>query len=133
MSQSLNPVDFAMGMPRALLQWAQSLHKTVNGQIEMGLPIGKDATGNYSQFSPSNTSGTLIRIGASGGASGNSNNWSTSSTGIVINHGLLKQPIGCHLVSSDKQLVIWQTQTPNSQNIYLAPSDATANATVYVF
>jgi hypothetical protein len=132
MAKTLNPVDFARGMPAQLLQWAQSVHKQINGSLSMGEPIGKDSTGNYNAFNQGNTSGVLIRIGASG-TSGNSYAWTTTGTGISINHGLLKQPIGFHLVNSDKSLNIWQTVTPDVNTITLAPSDATANATVYVF
>jgi hypothetical protein len=131
MAKTQNPVS--AGVVGETLRWAQSVHKILNGAVDMGVPTGsKDSTGNYSEFSQGNGSGVLIRIGASGSV-GVANKWTTTGTAITINHGLQRQPIGVHLVNSDKQLQIWQPTTPTTVSIFLAPSDATANATVYVF
>ena len=131
--KSVNPQGLIQGLPTAQMQWAKSLHETVNGGISPGQPQGKDSTGQYNQFSGDNMSGTLIRVGASGSGNGPENNWGSTGTGLPINHKLGRQPIGTHLVSSDKALTIWQTTTPNENTITIAPSDATANATIYVF
>jgi len=132
MSKTLNPVDFALGMPAALLRWAQSVHDTVNNKLDFGTPLTQDSTGNFNTFAPGNNNGVLIRIGASGG-SGNKYNWTTSTAPVAILHGLGRQPIGAHLVSSDKALTIWLPTTPTTTTLSIAPSDATANATIYVF
>jgi hypothetical protein len=97
----------------------------------MGTPTSKDLTGQYNEFQKGNGSGVLIRIGATG-STGNAYTW-PSSGNLVINHGLLRQPIGCHIVSSDKQLTHCQPVAPDENNITLLPSDPTANATIYVF
>ena len=135
MTQSINPVDMAMGLPRQQLQWAQSIHQTVNGSLDMGnvLPGGLDTTGTPANFNKGNGSGVLIRIGASGTTNGPKYNWTTSGTGISINHTLQRQPIGFHVVDSDKPLTVHRTVVSDSTQITLAPSDATANATVYIF
>lgn len=138
MAKTLNPVDFARELPTATMRWAQSLHKIVNGGVDMGVPTQKDNTGNYNTFTQGNTSGVLIRIGAHG-SSGNAITWGVVATAIPIQHGLVdsknqpRQPVGVHLVNSDKDLRVWMPTAPNTVDIFLAPSDATANATVYVF
>lgn len=139
MAKTLNPVDFALELPSKTLRWAQSLHKIINGGVDMGVPTQKDNTGNYNTFSQGNTSGVLIRIGAHG-SSGNAITWGAAAgTPVTIQHGLVdsrnqpRQPIGVHLVSSDNDLRIWQPTTPDTTDIFLAPSDPSVNATVYVF
>lgn len=136
--KSLNPQDFALGLPAGQLRWALSEHKVIQGGIDMGIPQSKDSTGNYNTFDQGNTNGVLVRVGASG-SSDNKNAWTTSNTQIAINHGLTdsngqpRQPVGVHLVNSNKQLTIWQPTTPDTTNVYVAPSDATAYATLYIF
>lgn len=138
MGKTFNPGTLQQGLPRDQYQWAQSLDETINGQLDLGrVDTGAqgaiDSTGTPAAFTKGNGSGVLIRIGASGSGNGPSNNWTSSSTGIPIQHGLGRQPIGFHLVDSDKPLQIYRTATANAQTITLAPSDATANATVYIF
>lgn len=132
MSKSENPTDFTAQLPRAQKQWTLSVHKVLNGQIDQGTPTSKDATGNWNQFQNPNTSGILIRIGANGTTS-NKYIWGASNTAITINHGLGRQPIGVRLESSDAALNIYQTQTPDTNNVYVAPSNNAANATIYIF
>lgn len=138
MAKTLNPVDFARELATNTMRWAQSVHKILNGAVDMGVPTQKDATGNYNTFSQGNASGVLIRIGANG-SSGNTIIWAAAAAPITIQHGLVdsmnqpRQPIGVHLVNSDKDLRVWQPTAPTTANIFLAPSDNTANATVYVF
>src|ERR1700760_346497 len=97
-----NPVNI-VGLPNQMQQWAQSLHAALNGGIDMGTPNSKDSTGVYNKFVKSNGSGVLIRIGASG-TTDNDYAWTTSNTPVVINHGLLRQPIGYHVVDMDKNV-----------------------------
>lgn len=130
--KTLNPVDFAMGMPRQLLQWAQSVHKVCAGGVNFGNPTSKNLAGVYNNFDKDTMDGVLIRIGASG-TTEQKYVWTVSGTGIVINHGLLKQPIGFKIVDKDKTVDVWRTVTPDENQITLAPSDATANVTVYIF
>ena len=135
MSQSLDPVNISVGLPRAQKQWAQSLHTVINGGIDMGtvIPGGLDATGTPANFAKGNSDGVLVRIGASGSSNGPKYNWTTSGTGIVIQHGLGRQPIGFKLVDCDGQLQVWRTAVADATQITLAPSDATKNVTVYIF
>jgi hypothetical protein len=137
MSRSVNPVDMAQGLPRQQLQWAQSVDSVVNGSIDMGTIVpgsgSIDATGTPANFQRGNGSGILIRVGASGSNNGPKYNWTTSGTGVVINHQLQRQPIGFHVVDSDKPLTVHRTVVSDTNQITLAPSDATANATVYIF
>lgn len=134
MGRTQNPVDMAMGLPRMQKQWAQSLDSVINGDIDMGTvqSNGLDATGTPALFNKGNGSGNLIRIGASGSSNGNYQ-WTTTGTGVVIQHGLGRQPIGFHLSDADGQLQVWRTVVADNKQITLAPSDATKNATVYIF
>lgn len=137
MPRSINPVNMAMGLPRQQLQWAQSIDETLNGGVSLGtIAPGEgsiDSTGTPANFSRDNSTGILIRVGASGSGNGPKYNWTTTGTGVSINHQLGRQPIGFHVVDSDKPLTVHRTVTSNTQTITLAPSDASANATVYIF
>ena len=133
MSRSTNPVDAAIGLPRQQLQLAQSVNKVLNGNIDFGSTISLDSTGTPASFNSGNMKSVLIRVGASGSNNGPVYNWSTSGTGVVINHGLFKQPIGFHVVDSDKPLTVHRTVVADATQITLAPSDATANATIHIF
>ena len=127
-----DPNTFAPSLPTTQKQWAQSVHQVLTGNVDMGTPTSsKDSTGQYNEFQKGNGSGVLIRVGATGSI-GNANTW-PSSGNLVVNHELLRQPIGCHIVSSDKQLTLCQPVAPDKNNITLLPSDPTANATIYVF
>jgi hypothetical protein len=138
MTRSINPVDMAQGLPRQQLQWAQSLHSTVNGGLDLGVPTAKDSTGNFNTFSPGNSNGVLIRVGASG-TTQNTHAWGTSNTPITIPHGLVdtegnpRQPVGVHVVNKDKNMDVYLPTAPDAKNIYISPTDATANTTIYVF
>jgi hypothetical protein len=136
--KTLDPSNFALGLPSGQLKWAQSQHGAVNGQLDLGVPQSKDSSGNFNTFKDGNSNGILIRVSPNGGID-NENSWGAINTAIPINHGLLdqnrnpRQPVGVHLVSSDKALSIWQPTTPDTKNVYVAPSDPTAYATLYVF
>jgi len=133
MSRSVNPNDMLQGLPSQQMRWAQSLDKVTNGNIDMGSTNGLDSTGTPASFNQGNMKGVLVRIGASGSGNGPKYNWSTSGTGVVIFHGLMKQPIGFHVVDSDKALTVHRTVVADENQITLAPSDATANCTVWIF
>jgi len=126
-----DPNTFAHGLPEQHRQVLQSVHQVLTGNVDMGTPTSKDSTGQYNKFQKGNGSGMLFRIGATG-TTGNDYTWPATGN-LVINHGLMRQPIGCHLVSSDKQFSHWQPVAPDSNSLTLAPSDPTANVTVYVF
>ena len=138
MPKTLNPVDFALGLPAAQMRWAQSMHQVINGGISFGNPTGKDSTGNYSEFSQDNTNGVLIRVGASG-STGTKYKWTTSNTPIAINHGLVdlagnpRQPIGVHVVNKNKTVDVYMPTTPSTTVAEVAPTDATASVTLYFF
>jgi hypothetical protein len=138
MGRTFNPGTLMQGLPRDQYQWAQSLDQNINGSLDLGrVDAGAkgaiDSTGTPAAFTKGNGSGILIRIGASGSTNGPIYNWTTSNTGIAVNHQLQRQPIGFHLVDSDKALQVYRVGTANTNTITLAPSDATANATVYIF
>jgi hypothetical protein len=126
-----DPNTFAHTLPDSHRQWTQSVQEAMSGNIDLGTPTSKDPTGQYNKFDKGNGSGNLIRIGATG-TTGNDYTWPATGN-LVINHGLLRQPVGCHLVSSDKQLTFCQPVTPDENTITLTPSDRTSHATIYVF
>lgn len=126
-----DPNTFAHKLDPIHRQWTQSVQETLTGNVDMGTATSKDSTGQYNKFDQGNGSGKLIRIGATG-TTGNDYTWPASGP-LVINHGLLRQPIGCHIVSSDNDLRVWQPSSPDDNSITLHPSDNTVNSTVYVF
>jgi hypothetical protein len=132
MAKSINPVDHCLGMPRQQLQWAQTVHTVLNGGVSLGVPTSKNLAGVYNNFNQDTSDGVLIRIGASG-TTEQKYTWTASNVGVVINHELQRQPIGFHVVDSDKDVRIYRTTTPNTNQITLAPTDATANVTLYIF
>jgi hypothetical protein len=135
-----DPNTFAPSLPTVHRQWIQTVQQTLTGNVDMGTPTGNAPTsagvnaGVYTQFEQGNGSGILIRIAASGVLNtGASYNWAGTGTGIVINHGLQRQPIGFHVVDQDKAVQVYRTAPPTNQTVTLASSDNTASVTVYVF
>jgi len=126
-----DPNTFAHKLDMLHRQWVQSAQQTLTGGVDMGTPNSKDATGQYNKFDKGNGSGNLIRIGATG-STDNDYAWPASGP-LVINHKLLRQPIGAHVVSSDNHLTIFQPTAPDKNSITIHPSDNTVNATIYVF
>jgi len=112
------------------LRWAQNVDKAFNGNIDMGIPTGKNSAGVYNTFSPGNSSGVLIRVGATG--SGEIYAW--DSTGAVtINHELNRQPIGFKIVDKDAAVDIYRTAVPTVTQIALKATVNTVNVTLYIF
>ena len=135
--RSLNPEDMARDMPRLVKQWAQSVHKAMSGNIDMGVPTGKDSNGVYNTFSKGNQDGVLVRVGAA--SSSEPYKWVTVGTGVVINHGLVdvqgnpRQPIGFKLVDKDGAVDVYRTVAPDTTQITVATTDITINVTLYIF
>ena len=128
----VNPQNLTQSLPTEVQKWAISIHKALVGGIALASPTSKDTSGVYNEFSQDNGNGVMIRIGANG-TSEQQYVWAASNAGIVINHGLLRQPVGFHVVDIDKNATIYRTTTPDANQITLAPTDNTANATVYIF
>jgi len=140
MTLPYDPNTFAHTLPTVHRQWLQSAQEVFQGHVDMGTIVGNAPTtaginaGVATQFAKGNGSGILIRIAANGVTdTGAPYNWSASNTGIVINHGLQRQPIGYHVVDMDKVVQVYRTAAPDTQTITLAPSDNTASVTVYIF
>ena len=142
--KSVNPTSMAMGLPRQQLQWAQSVHQTLNGGVDLGVPQTKNSSGFYNTFDKGNSDGVLICIGASGGTE--QYNWVTAGTPVVINHGLVdsqrnpRQPVGFKVVDSrwngtGPSPTVYQSPTvpPTTTTISLLTTNAAAGNTVYIF
>ncbi len=135
-----DPNTFAHTLPVVHRQWLQNVQQVLTGNVDMGTPTANAPStaginaGVYTQFEQGNGSGILVRIAANGvGDTGASYNWAATGTGVAINHGLARQPIGFHVVDADKAVQIYRTAAPDNQTITLASSDNTASVTVYVF
>lgn len=114
------------------LRTAQSVQKVLNGGIAEATPLSTNAAGIYNTFAPDNGNGTTLRIGANGGSE--SYNWpSAPNTGLTIYHGLGRQPIGFRVHDIDGNANIYRTIAPDENQITLATTDQTVNATVYIF
>ena len=142
--KTVNPVDFAMGLPATVYKWAESLHKAVNGGISLGEPVSKNPQGFYNEFDGGNSNGVLVRVGPSGGTE--KYNWTTSNTPIVIQHGLVdsnrqpRQPIGYKIVDTQWGGTgavphVYQSATtpPTTSTITVAPNNAAAGHLLYIF
>lgn len=134
-----DPNTFAHKLPEQHRQCLQSVHQVLSGNVDMGTAKGSAPAsaginaGVYTQFDKGNGSGTLIRIAATGATdTGAAYNWPASGS-LVINHGLLRQPIGFHVVDQDKNAPVSRTAAPDSNQITLTTTDPTASHTIYVF
>ena len=141
--QPFDPNTFAHTLPDQHRQFVQSVNSVLKNNVDMGVANGntpKNAgtyginAGVYSKFQQGNGSGVLVRIAANAVVgTGASYNWGTTGTGIPINHGLLRQPIGFHVVDQDKDVRVYRTASPDNNQITLASTDNTASVTVYIF
>lgn len=139
MAKTYNPSSHSRKFPTEILPWAQSVHKILTGSVDMGIPntqtpasFGINA-GVYNTFGKGNGSGILVRITAHGvSGTGAPYSW-PGAGGVTISHGLGRQPVGFHVVDSDKDVRVFRTAAPNAKNITLAPTDNTASVTVYIF
>jgi hypothetical protein len=133
--------SFATTLPTAQRTWAQSLNNVLQGNIDMGTPTGNAPSsagvnaGVYTQFQQGNGSGVLIRVAAAGvTGTGAQYNWNgTAGTGIVINHGLLRKPIGFQVVDADGTASISRTAAPDTNQITLTTTAPAVSNTLYIF
>lgn len=140
MGKILNPSSFIHTLADPMKKWVQSLHKELTGSVDMGAPSpGSKAgsginTGVAGQYQKGNGSGILIRVAAHGSSgTGATYVWAAVNVGIVINHGLLRQPIGFKVVDKDKSVDVYRTAAPDMNQITVAPTDNTASVTLYIF
>ena len=112
------------------LRWAQSVDVVLGGNVDMGVPTGKNSAGIYNTFSAGNSSGVLIRVGAS--TSSEAVKWDSSGN-LTLNHALGRQPIGFKIVDKDGTVDVWRTAVPTDQQITLKSSSPSTNVTLYVF
>lgn len=130
MTKVLNPQHMQAKITPEHLRWAQSVHKTLAGGVDMGIPTGTDSTGVFNTFDQGNSSGVLLRVGSSTSAEPIS--WPTTGS-LVISHNLGRQPIGFKIVDKDKPVDVSRTAPPTTSTISLTPTDRTANVTLYIF
>ena len=126
----LNPQHMQAKITPEHLRWAQSVHKSLTGGIDMGVPTEKNSAGVYNTFDVGNSSGVLIRVGAVGSTEKYS--WSSSST-VDIKHNLARQPIGFKIVDKDNTVDVWRTALPTATDIQLKTSSNMVNVTLYIF
>lgn len=133
--KSINPTSSNHSNITGTLRVSQSVYKTLNQGIELAVPLGQDSTGVYNKFAPGNHSGQMIRICASGTANVDYAWPATPGDPLVINHGLLKQPLGFHVTDIDAAAKIYRVAgaTLNANSISLATDTPTCNATVFIF
>jgi hypothetical protein len=128
----VNPQIAYKDLPIAQQKFVQSVHKAMTGSMDIGVPVSKNLAGVWNGFTQGNGDGVLVRVGANG-TTEQQYTWGASNAGISINHALGRQPIGFHVVDSDKDLRVYRTTTPDNSTISLAPTDNTVNATIYIF
>jgi hypothetical protein len=140
MTLVLNPQNLAGKIEPEELKQHQSVAKTLTGNVDMGTATGVAPpsagvnAGVATQFNKGNGSGVLIRIAANGVAgTGAPYNWGASGVGIVINHGLLRTPLGWQIMDADGVSTIHRTAAPTEDTITLATSNNAVSNTIYVF
>jgi hypothetical protein len=138
--QPQSPQSFTQKVAAEVYRWAASVKQVLDANVDMGTPTGNAPNsaginaGVYTQFEQGNSTGVLIRIAANGvTGTGAPYNWAGANVGVVINHGLLRKPIGFKIVDKDKTVDVYRTAAPDKDQITLAPTDNTASVTVYVF
>lgn len=131
MTQSINPSKQNLANPQHVLRQAQSVYTALTAGLADAAPLTTDAAGVYNTFAPDNGNGVMLRIGSS--TSTEPNKWVTVDVGIVIQHGLGRQPIGFKLVDKDVSCDVYRTVPPDAQQITLACTNIAANVTVYIF
>jgi hypothetical protein len=132
MAKNISSADFTRGLPPAHRVWTQSVDQVLQGGVTLGQGVGKNNVGVYNEFTKDTSSGVLIRIGANG-TTEQKYTWGAVNAPITINHGLLRQPIGFHVVDIDGAGQVYRTATPDQDTIMLAPTDNTKNVTLYIF
>lgn len=138
MPKTFNPSSFLMQLTDQMQVWVQSVHKTINGNMDLGVPLKQCPTagtnfGVYTQFDKGNGSGILVRVDAHGSTgTGASYTWPAAGA-LTISHGLGRQPIGFKLVDCDKDVRVFRTASPTTKEILLQPTDTTASVTLYIF
>jgi hypothetical protein len=141
MTKTYNPNGFAPSLPIPQRQWTQDMQKVVNGGVEIGTPVANSPAaptgvnaGLPTQYKQANGSGIMIRVAAAGVTNtGATYNWNGNNAGIPIKHGLMRTPIGFHVVDQDGQVSVYRTAPSTSDLITLAPTDQTVSVTVYIF
>ena len=126
----INPQNQTFKSFEDVLKWAQSVYKAFAGGVEIATPNSTNAAGVYNSFTINNLAGHMVRIGAYG--SGAPIAWTSRAT-AVINHGLLKQPIGFILCDIDGNATVWRTAVPNADTISLQISNNAVNVTIFIF
>jgi hypothetical protein len=136
---TFNPSSFLYDLKDHMRIWVQSVHRTMNGSLDLGVPKGIHPvdgsvnSGVFNQFDKGNGSGVLVRIDAHGAiGTGAPYTWPAAGS-VSIVHGLGRQPIGFHVVDADKDVRVFRPAAPNSSLIQLQPTDITASVTVYIF
>jgi hypothetical protein len=134
-----DPNTIAHTLPIAHRQFLQSVNNVLTGNVDLGTPKGNAPSsagvnaGVYTQFDKGNGSGILIRVASNGNVgSGAAYNWPASGS-LVINHGLLRKPIGFHIVDMDGVATVHRTAAPDENQITLTTTDPSVSHTIYVF
>lgn len=138
--KTINPSAYLDKFHPGVKEWVQSIHKAINGALSLADPSAKVPTGFgintgvYTQFNQGNTNGTHIRIAANGvTGTGAAYNWAGIGVGVLIFHKLGRQPIGFAVVDADKDVRIYRTAAPDTNQITLAPTDNTASVTLHIY
>jgi hypothetical protein len=127
----INPSQSSMTRPGGTVRQAQSVYKVLNGGISESQPTGQDPSGVFNKFQQDNGAGVTLRIGALGSAE--PLKWTGNNIGLVINHGLQRQPIGFRIHDQDQGGTVYRTVPPDATQITLATTSDIMNVTVYIF
>ena len=129
--QPINPSKLQLTNPANLARWAQSVFQCLKSGISLAAGNTTDSNDVYTTFNTDNGDGIMFRIGAAG--SGLTNEWDSGTSQVVLNHALMRLPIGFIVCDLDGNAVIWRAAESTTDVMTLQISDTTVNATVYIF
>lgn len=128
----INPTGAKFTNFGGVLNWAQSIYRTLSSGLTPALGRGSDGTGVYNTFDKTNGDGIMVRIGATGGAE--PIQWNSMTLLATIPVGTLgRKPTGWVLCDIDKPANVFRFAAPNTTSLILRTSDATCSITVWIF
>lgn len=113
---------------------ANSVYKTLRGNVSMGSALDYDAVGQPASFTQDNTDGVMIRVGSSGNPFSLPNFWAGSNVDTTIDHNLGRVPIGYYVTKKDRTCDVYDgTLVATEQEITLKNTDGNADTVIYIF
>lgn len=129
--QPINPAKLQLTNPQQLGRWAQSVFASLKTGIMLAEGNVTDSNNVFNTFNADNGNGIMIRVGATG--SSLPNKWNAGTSQVVLDHALMRLPVGFIVCDLDANAVIWRAANSTTSNMTLQTNNTAVNATVYIF